>query len=186
MKYDQPLTDAQRVLVENNLYLIPRILNRMPVFLFDSRDDAYQIGAIGLIKAARCFDPTRNVRFPTYAARCIVNELLMAMRRVNRDPLRNHCSIDAPLTLANGETVSLADIIPSDAPQPEDSALSRDSLTGLLQALRALPDADAFNIICMAFRGKRQADMALMLGCTQSAVSRKLSRIRSALRETMT
>ena len=38
------------------------------------------IGTIGLIKAVATFNPSKNNRLGTYAARCIENEILMMLR----------------------------------------------------------------------------------------------------------
>ena len=186
MKHNQPLTDAQRAIVEDNLYLINYALAKVPVYLFDSREDAFQTGAIGLIKAACSFDAARNVLFSTYASRCIINELLMAVRRILRTQSNMRtCSIDAPILLADGECVTLADLLPSGEPRPDDRLVARDSLEGIVRTLRAMPDGDALRVIRMALRKTKQADMAIRLGCTQSCVSRKLRRIRAALQNSM-
>lgn len=46
MKHHTPLTDAQRILVEENLGLISFAMNKLPIYLFDSREDAFQIQAL--------------------------------------------------------------------------------------------------------------------------------------------
>ena len=187
MKHDQPLTDTQRAIVEDNLHLIKYALARVPVYLFDSREDAYQIGAIGLIKAARSFDSTKNVLFATYASRCIINELLMAVRKIlSARANRCTCSLDAPVMLANGESMTLADLILSNEPEPEEVLSVQASLEEITRSLRAIPDCDTLRIIHMVLAGTKQAEMAALLGCTQSGVSRKLSRIRTALKNSMT
>ena len=77
------LTEAQRTLVEENIGLISYAMKKLPIYLFDSPEDAFQIGTIGLMKAARSFEPSRNILFSTYAIPCIVNELRMALRHIN-------------------------------------------------------------------------------------------------------
>ena len=54
------LTESQRTLVENNLGLISYAMKKLPIYLFDSPEDAFQIGTIGLMKAARSFDPEKE------------------------------------------------------------------------------------------------------------------------------
>jgi len=99
MKHQNPLTDSQRILVEENLGLISFAMNKLPIYLFDSREDTFQISAIGLMKAARSYDPNRKILFATYAIPCITNELRMALRHINSS---NHpgrtCSYDAPIS----------------------------------------------------------------------------------------
>ena len=45
-----------------------------------SIDDLISIGTIGLIKAANTFRADKNIKFATYASRCIENEILMFLR----------------------------------------------------------------------------------------------------------
>lgn len=47
-------------------------------------EDLISVGTIGLIKAVDSFDIERNVRFSTYAAKCIDNEILMLFRQDKR------------------------------------------------------------------------------------------------------
>ena len=65
------LTESQRALVEANLGLISYAMTKLPIYLFDSPEDAFQIGTIGLMKAARSFDPDRKILFSSYAMPCI-------------------------------------------------------------------------------------------------------------------
>ena len=49
-------------------------------------DDLTSIGTMGLIKAVNSFSPEKNIKFATYASRCIENEILMYLRkRSNRN-----------------------------------------------------------------------------------------------------
>ena len=43
-------------------------------------DDLTSIGTMGLIKAVNSFSPEKNIKFATYASRCIENEILMYLR----------------------------------------------------------------------------------------------------------
>lgn len=77
MKCGDVLNEEQRVLVENNLRLVSFALKKIDVKDIGGWDDAYQIGTIGLMKAAARYDRQRNVAFSTFAMPCILNELRM-------------------------------------------------------------------------------------------------------------
>ena len=66
---------AQQLLVEHNLRLVAHLVKKFENTGEDP-EDLIDIGAIGLIKAVRTFDPDKGVRLATYAARCIENESL--------------------------------------------------------------------------------------------------------------
>ena len=82
------LSDEQRKLVENNLAVIDQVIRRkismnreIPGMEYD---DLYQIGAIGLCKAATKYQKRENATFETYAFQVIKNELLDHIRCVLR------------------------------------------------------------------------------------------------------
>lgn len=70
---------AQEILVENNLGLVRSVLRRFANRGHD-RDDLFQIGCIGLIKAIQKFDISFDVRFSTYAIPMIIGEIKRFLR----------------------------------------------------------------------------------------------------------
>lgn len=81
-----PLTAEQRALVNDNLGLIAVHLKRFVSGLSVPRrdrewEDLFQEGAIGLMAAARSFDPTRGIPFAAYALPRIHNAVSRALER---------------------------------------------------------------------------------------------------------
>lgn len=72
---------ARNKLVEHNLKLVLSIAYKFVSPLI-TIDDLQSIGTIGLIKAVNTFDITKGNTFPTYASRCIENEILMYLRKI--------------------------------------------------------------------------------------------------------
>lgn len=79
------MNNFQEELVVDNDRLVHYLVRRIKAN--DTRnyeyDDLVQIGRIGLIKAAKTYNG--SFKFVTYAARCINNELLMFIRKGNRN-----------------------------------------------------------------------------------------------------
>jgi len=73
-------------------------------------EDFAQEGMIGLIKAARTFDPSYGWKFLTYASRCIMNEFLMFYRRLNKHYYEDVYSLDAEMYGPEGN-LTLGDIV---------------------------------------------------------------------------
>lgn len=61
-------------LVNENMGLVSMVVRRY-VGHGTEYDDLFQIGAVGLVKAAKNFDPSKNLKFSTYAVSKIVGEL---------------------------------------------------------------------------------------------------------------
>ena len=71
--------DAERLLLEENLPLVTAIAKRYMNCGMDP-EDIRQLGAIGLLKAIRKFDPSYNVCFSTYAVPMIAGEIRRFLR----------------------------------------------------------------------------------------------------------
>ena len=67
---DKALAD----LYSKNKNLIYSLMKRFS-YQNDEKDDLFQIGSLGLIKAIQNFDPSYNVKFSTYAVPLILGEL---------------------------------------------------------------------------------------------------------------
>ena len=70
---------ARDRLVLHNLRLVAHVTKKYDTHA-ESQEDLLSIGTIGLLKAVDSYSPEKKVRFSTYAARCIENELLMKFR----------------------------------------------------------------------------------------------------------
>lgn len=65
---------AKELVVSQNLGLVWSIVHRFKNNYYD-KDDLFQIGCIGLMKAINNFDPTYGVQFSTYAVPIIMGEI---------------------------------------------------------------------------------------------------------------
>lgn len=70
---------AQEILVSNNLGLVKSIINRFGNRGYE-KEDLFQLGCIGLIKAIKKFDISYDVRFSTYAVPMIIGEIKRFLR----------------------------------------------------------------------------------------------------------
>ncbi len=84
-----PTTEARQELIESNIPLVHHVVGRFFPSRTD-REDLFQIGCIGLIKAIDRFDASLGVRFSTYAVPLILGEIRCFLRdnspiKINRD-----------------------------------------------------------------------------------------------------
>lgn len=105
-------SSARNELIEHNLRLVAHIVKKYCAAQIDS-EDLISIGTIGLIKAVESFDYSKNVRFATYAARCIENEILMYFRSKKKSA--GDVYFDEPVDVdKDGNQLTLIDIIAED------------------------------------------------------------------------
>lgn len=79
---------ARGRLIEHNLRLVAHIAKKYYNQSGDT-DDLISIGTIGLIKAVNTFQPGKNIKLATYAARCIENAISTLLRQMRRGGLSN-------------------------------------------------------------------------------------------------
>ncbi len=72
-------TEAQEILVSHNLGLVRSVIRRFMNRGYD-KEDLFQLGCIGLIKAIKKFDTSFDVRFSTYAVPMIIGEIKRFLR----------------------------------------------------------------------------------------------------------
>ena len=171
-------------LIERNLRLVVFIARK-----FENTgigiEDLVSIGTIGLIKAVNTFNPEKNIKFATYASRCIENEILMFLRKSSQ--YRNDLSIDEPLNVDyDGNELLLSDVLGTDddvVNKGIETEAEREILRG---AVSELCDRER-EIMEMRFgliNGKEmtQKEVADMIGISQSYISRLEKRIIKKLR----
>ncbi len=78
-KYRAGNNEALETLVKENERLVWSIVNRMPVTMGE-KEDIFQTGCVGLIKAAKRFDFSKEVMFSTYAVYMIMGEIKKFLR----------------------------------------------------------------------------------------------------------
>lgn len=101
--------EAKSRLVEHNLRLVAHIVKKYQNTSLSS-DDLISIGTIGLIKAVNSFLPKKGTQLATYAAKCIENEVLMALRSSKK--VRCEVSLSDPIGIdKEGNEISLIDIL---------------------------------------------------------------------------
>ncbi|MBR5321918.1 MAG: RNA polymerase sporulation sigma factor SigE [Clostridia bacterium] len=176
---------AKNKLIEHNLRLVVYIAKK-----FENTgvglEDLISIGTIGLIKAINTFNPEKNIKLATYASRCIENEILMYIRKINNHKLE--ISIDEPINIDwDGNELLLSDILGSDADSVySDLEMDEDRKT-VKKAITELNDRDRL-IITLRFglesgNEKTQKEVADLLGISQSYISRLEKRIIEKLKK---
>lgn len=175
---------ARDKLIVHNLRLVVYIAKK-----FESTgigiEDLVSIGTIGLIKAVKTFCPTKNIKFATYASRCIENEILMFLRKSSQ--YRNDLSIDEPLNIDyDGNELLLSDILGTEDDIVNKGIENEAEREILREAVSELCDRER-EIMEMRFglkdgKEKTQKEVAELIGISQSYISRLEKKIIKKLR----
>lgn len=178
---------AKSLLIEHNLRLVVYIAKK-----FDNTgvgvEDLISIGTIGLIKAINTFNSEKKIKLATYASRCIENEILMYLRRNNKN--RMEVSIDEPLNVDwDGNELLLSDILGTDEDVIYREMEEEAEKKMLNRAIRMLPLRERqivelrFGINQKNDEEMTQKEVADLLGISQSYISRLEKKIIRRLRK---
>ena len=176
---------AREILITHNLRLVVYIAKKFEA-TGANVEDLISIGTIGLIKAVNTFCPQRNIKLATYASRCIENEILMYLRKSTQ--LKNEISIDEPLNVDwDGNELLLSDMLGSDSDIVNRNMEQEAECKVLLEAVNKLePRARQITVLRFGLMGSRehtQKEVAVMLGISQSYISRLEKKIINKLKK---
>lgn len=174
-KYIEGDLEAKHVLIERNLRLVAHVLKKYGQ-LDEDMEDLISIGTIGLIKAIVTFNPQKNNRLGTYAARCIENEILMLLR--SRRKISREISLYEPIgTDREGNEIQLYDIIETEEDDSYTKLALKQDIQTLYQKLESHLSPRERLVLKMRYglyhqEEYTQREIAEQLGISRSYVSR--------------
>ena len=171
-------------------------------------EDLISVGTIGLIKAIHNYKPYQDSTLTTYARTCIKNEIRMYIRKQER--ILSECSLDQPVELDDeGNEILLQDILT--APYDRNLELiqydeekdwlrrvvssfseTEQKILELRYGIHELPECQSTMRVPpgvkkrrFKWKNKSQAEVAAILGVSQSYISRLEKNIITYLRDQM-
>lgn len=165
---------ARNILIEHNLRLVAHIAKKYS--RERDNEDLISIGTIGLIKGISTFDPVKNSRLASYAARCVENEILMALRSSKK--LSSEVSMDECIgTDKDGNSMTLADILQSDEADTVEVIAGKIEAQKLYTAMHRALRPSEIEILCYRYGlnncdRKTQKEIAEAMGISRSYISR--------------
>lgn len=168
-------TAAKDVLIERNMRLVAHIGKK---YGGDGRDldDLISIGTIGLIKAVNTFDPDKNSKLATYAAKCIDNEILMSLRLEKK--YGKEVSLYDPIgTDKEGNMISLVDVVETKDREVVEQVQLTQEIREMYEAYEQCLKEKEKLVIRLRYglfgnREYTQREIAAQMGISRSYVSR--------------
>ncbi|MGN0710267.1 MAG: sigma-70 family RNA polymerase sigma factor [Anaerovoracaceae bacterium] len=151
-------------------------------------DDVVQEGMIGLLKAIRSYDRSRNAKFRTYADLCINSQIYTAMKHaatLKNSPLNNSVSIDNDMNGEDGGT--FAELFSASTEDEPESALIFKEKMKKLEAEKAGFFSEFESRVLMGFlQGKNCAEIGETMDKSAKSIDNALQRIRKKLENHLT
>lgn len=153
-------------------------------------EDLIQEGMIGLYKAIRDFDDTREASFSTFASMCINRQMCTAVATANRkkyQPLNESLSLDMPVLteeeMPDDSQTHLIDVLKASTDQnPENLYLDKECVDNIHAAIERCLSAYEKQVLEMYMGGNDYTVIAEMLGKSPKSVDNALQRIRTKIR----
>lgn len=169
--------NARNKLIEHNLRLVVYVASGYVTHV--EKDDLIEIGNIGLIKAVDTYKLEKEVKFATYAGRCINNEILMYLRKSNI-VLNKEITINELIGEETGEeSITFLDSFSSNN-NTEEEIEENDLKEKIPELVDSLKTRDKKIItLVYGFTGevKTQKEVANILNSSQPAISRSRDKI---------
>ncbi len=150
-------------------------------------DEAFAIACLGLVKAASKFDPSKKIKFSTYAVHCIVNELNLRLRNDRRKQPYQTVSLSQPMPGqdSNRDGVTLQDIISDDWKSHNEiyAGINQETIKGLyLETLEKFSERQQ-RVILDDLHGYTKVQIAKRRNYSQAQVSRICRNFHKKLKE---
>lgn len=146
-------------------------------------DDLIQEGMIGLYKAVRDYDDTKEAAFKTFASMCINRQLINAVAVSNRKkniPLNTYVSFDMPAYPDKDNETRLVDILKPESEQnPEKLFIDREYSDSFKKKLFDRLSSFEKQVLQLYMEDNDYRQIAMLLGKTPKSIDNAIQRIRA-------
>ena len=171
-------------LVLQNQKLVYHLVKKLSIPPNDY-EDIISIGTIGLIKAAATFDISKDIKFSTYAARCINNEIFMHFRK--SESHTNDISLDAPIIgHEEGKEITLKDTIPNSDEDFTEKIVEMEVFIKFISIVLNLLSSKERLVMLHEIAGTKQKVIGKKFNLSQSSISRLQKSLNSKVKSYLT
>ena len=149
------------------------------------KEDVVQEGMIGLYKAIRDFDLTKDTPFRAFAELCISRQILTAIKTANRQkhqPLNSSVSLDAPVYGEEAGERTVGDNLPApELTDPVEFVISAQEIEAIRDSMRENLTELEGDVLRLYMDGKSYEEIAGALGNHVKSIDNALQRIKRKL-----
>jgi len=147
------------------------------------KEDVVQEGMIGIFKAIREFDETKEASFKTFAEICINRQIISAIRKAN---MQKHQILNESVSLSQEQSpidgnVTLEEMTGSKDDNPESLLLMREIVEYLRNDNDKLFSPMEKKVLDKMLQGKKYKEIATELGKSDKSVDNAIQRIKKKI-----
>ncbi len=176
--------DAVTELIERYKTVV-KVKSRAFYLVGGEQEDLLQEGLIGIMKAIKNFDESKDVKFSTFVNLCITRQMMTAIKIANRDKnsiLNNAYSLNKISHTVNDEEYELLDmIVDNSSLSPEDIYISDEGVERIMAIIEENLSSFEKEVLTHYLDGESYVDIAEIFGKDKKAIDNALQRIRKKL-----
>ena len=170
-------------LMEKYKYLVRKKANA--VFLLGGdTDDLVQEGMIGLFKAIRDFDATKQASFRGFAEMCVKRQIITAVKtaaRLKHMPLNSYVSLSKPVYEDDTERTLVDMLAERKSVDPEEMFLRREKAEALEEKIAQKLSPLEQSVLSLYLSGMNYQEIAAGLGRSPKSIDNALQRLKRKL-----
>lgn len=179
-KVQQGDKEALTTIVKHNIRFVIYIVINSYLRIPYNKKDLISIGNIGLIKAAKTYNKSKDVLFSTYASKCINNEILMFLRKLKREQKNPFYSLNTQIAGIYEEDKDYEEATTDRTINIEEDYEKKVTYKAIQDIIEKLPDREK-EIIKLFFgfynnKTYSQQEIAKMMSVGQPRISRLITR----------
>jgi RNA polymerase sporulation-specific sigma factor len=151
------------------------------------KEDIVQEGMIGLYKAIRDFQPSRNTAFRAFAELCITRQIISAIKGATRQkhlPLNSYVSLNRrPAEGEDDDRPLEQSLTGPSAADPADLVISAEEINDLRSSMVEVLSELETDVLRLYMDGKSYQEIANVLGRHVKSIDNALQRIKRKLEE---
>ena len=134
-------------------------------------EDLYQVACIGLLKAIKSYDTSKNIKFNSYMYNVVKNEILMSLR--NNNTMKNSNMEEVSTEAQTTDDLTVMDTLKSDI-NIEDEYLVKEEYRELYELIDKYYSKNEMkrNVMYALLREEKQMDVAEKYGISRAYVNK--------------
>ncbi len=158
---------------------------RMYFLVGADRDDVVQEGMIGLFKAIRDFDETKQTSFKSFAEICVKRQVLTAIKNATRQkhiPLNSYISLSkSSYDDENSEGTLLDTLTDKESADPEELFIGKENIEILGEKIDENLSKLEKEVLSMYLKGSSYQEIAKIMNRPPKSIDNALQRVKKKL-----
>lgn len=179
--------DAMETLIERYKNFV-RSKGRTYFLIGADKEDIIQEGMIGLFKAVRDYDGSKQVQFRSFAELCVTRQIITAIKSATRQkhiPLNTYISLSRPVYDDESEKTLLDLISLEHILDPEQILINQETLLTTEQRINDVLSSFEKCVLDLYINGKSYHDIAEILNKKSKSIDNAIQRIKKKITKCM-